>query len=130
MSAEQKLTKKEKAEVTRRPDERPNFLPAADIYETAEALILKMDMPGVSREHVDITVEKDQLTIVGKTDPEQTGSAVYRETRAGDYRREFTLTEGIDPDRISADLEAGLLTLTIPKAEKARPQKIPISAAG
>ena len=129
MSAEDKLAKKQQTEVARR-QQPASFQPAVDICETAEALILKFDMPGVSRENVDITVDKGMLTIVGKADPEQSGQAVYRETRIGDYQREFTLTEDVDAEHISAEMAAGVLTLTIPKPEKVKPKKIQIKATG
>ena len=129
MAAEDKLKKTQKAEVTRRT-EHPHFQPAVDICETAEALILTFDMPGVSKENVDITIDKGTLTIVGKAEPEQVGQAVYRETRVGDYQRQFTLTEDVDAEHITAEMNAGVLTLKIPKPEKAKPKKIQIKAAG
>ncbi len=130
MTAEDKLAKKQKAEVTRRAEPQAYFQPAVNICETGGELIVTFDMPGVSRDNVDITVDKEKLTVLGKADPEQAGRPVYRETRVGDYRREFTLTEDVNAERISAEMAAGLLTLKIPKAEKARPKKIQIQAAG
>lgn len=133
--AEDKLAKKQRTEVTRRGEQPPQqqqmfFQPAVDICETADELVATFDMPGVSKDNVDITVDRDKLTVVGKADPEQEGQAVYRETRVGDYRREFTLTEDVNAENITAEMAAGVLTLKIPKAEKAKPKKIQIKAAG
>jgi HSP20 family molecular chaperone IbpA len=86
-------------------------------------------MPGVAKENVDITVDKDMLTVVGRADPEEPGEAVYRETHIGDYRRQFTLSSDVDPQKISATMNAGVLTVEIGKAERARPRKIEITAA-
>ncbi|NLH42631.1 MAG: Hsp20/alpha crystallin family protein, partial [Planctomycetes bacterium] len=92
MVVEQKISKVEQPQVTRRADEERRFQPATDIIETAESVVLRLDMPGVSKENVDLTVDKDTLTIVGKTRPEESWEAVYRETYIGDYQRQFTLT--------------------------------------
>jgi HSP20 family protein len=126
----QELAQRAKAEVTRRETEnKPYFRPAADIHETADAVILTFDMPGVPSENIDLTVEKDTLTVTGKARPEEQGTAVYRETRVGDYRREFTLNENVDTDHITAEMKAGVLTVRIPKPEKAKPKKIKVAVA-
>ena len=129
MAAEEKLTRAEQAEVTRRGEEDRYFRPAADIVETAQAVIVTLDMPGVAKESVDITVDKDMLTVVGRADPEEPGEVVYRETHIGDYQRQFTLSSDVDPQKISATMNAGVLTVEIGKAERARPRKIEITAA-
>lgn len=125
------MTKKEETAVSRREPatQRATFVPAADILETRDAVILKLDMPGVSKEHVDITVDKGTLTIAGTCDSEESGTPVYRETRIGDYRRQFTLPEDVNPDRIGASMKAGVLTITLPKPEEVKPKKIKIAAA-
>jgi HSP20 family protein len=129
MAVEQRLAKPQKAEVVRREEQERYFQPAADILETTDNVILKFDMPGVAKENVDITVDKDTLTIVGKAEPEQQGNAVYRETHVGDYRRQFALSTDLDPDSITAAMNDGVLTLTIGKAKEAKPKKIQIAAA-
>ncbi|MBN1506940.1 MAG: Hsp20/alpha crystallin family protein [Sedimentisphaerales bacterium] len=130
MAAEQRLATKEKAEVVRREAQERYFQPATDILETTEGVTVKFDMPGVARENVDITVDKDTLTIIGKAEPEQKGNAVYRETYVGDYRRQFTLSADVDPDNITAEMNNGVLTVAIGKAEKAKPKKVKIAAGG
>jgi len=129
MVVEQRPTRAEQAQAVRRQDEDRQFQPATDIIETADAVVLKLDMPGVPKENVDLTVDKDMLTIVGKAQPEETGEAVYRETYVGDYRRQFTLTTDVDTGKIAAAMTHGVLTVKIPKAEQTKPRKIKIAAA-
>jgi HSP20 family protein len=132
MTAHDTLAKRDQAEVVRkeRKEETVFFRPATDVLETPEAVVLRFDMPGVSKDHVDITVDKGTLTVTGHADKEQTGQCVYRETRIGDYERQFTLTEDVDVDKVMAEMDAGVLTIHIPKAEKAKPKKIKVVANG
>ncbi len=129
MAAEQRPVKAEQADVVRREEQERYFQPATDILETAEGVTLKFDMPGVARENVDITVDKDTLTIIGRAEPEVEGNAVYRETYVGDYRRQFKLSTDMDPDNIVATVTDGVLTVAIGKAEQAKPRKVKIAAA-
>jgi len=132
MTAHDTLAKRDQAEVVRkeRKEETVFFRPATDVLESPDAVVLRFDMPGVSKDRVDITVDKGTLTVTGHADKEQTGQCVYRETRIGDYQRQFTLTEDVDVDRVTADMDAGVLTIHIPKAEKAKPKKIKVVANG
>jgi len=116
-------------EVTRREEQSRCFQPATDIIETPGAVLLKLDMPGVAKDDVDLTIDKDTLTIFGKAEPEQAGEAVYRETYVGDYQRQFSLTADLDPANITATMNHGVLTVQIGKAEKAKPRKIKIEAS-
>ncbi|RPJ27273.1 MAG: Hsp20/alpha crystallin family protein [Planctomycetaceae bacterium] len=129
MAAEQRPVKKEQAEVVRREEQERYFQPATDILETTEGVTLRFDMPGVAKENVDITVDKDTLTIVGKAEPEEAGNLVYRETYVGDYRRQFTLSTDMDPNNIAATMSDGVLTVAIGKAERSKPRKVQIAAA-
>jgi HSP20 family protein len=129
MATKHELAERQQAEVTRRQEQPAYYQPAVDVSETAEGLILRYDMPGVAKDNVDITLDKGTLSVTGKAQPEESGTAVYRETRVGDYRREFTLPEDVDPDRIVAEMNEGVLTVRIAKAEKAKPRKITIAAA-
>ena len=130
MTAHDTLAKRDQAEVVRKEskEETVFFRPATDVFETSEAVFLRFDMPGVSKDHVDITVDKGTLTVSGRADKEQTGQCVYRETRIGDYQRQFTLTEDVDVDHITAEMEAGVLTIRIPKPEEAKPRKIQVAS--
>ena len=132
MTAHDTLAKRDQAEVVRkeRKEETVFFRPATDVFETSEAVFLRFDMPGVSKDHVDITVDKGTLTVTGHADKEQTGQCVYRETRVGDYQRQFSLTEDVDVDKVTAEMDAGVLTIHVPKAEKAKPKKIKVLANG
>jgi len=129
MAAELKPRTAEQTQAVRREEQPRYFQPAADIAETADAVILKLDMPGVAKEDVDITIDKDMLSIVGKAQPEEAGEPVYRETYVGDYRRQFTLASDVNRNDISAAMSDGVLTVTIGKAEKIKPKKIKIAAA-
>ena len=129
MAVEQKTTAAEQSEATRRDGHARYFQPATDVIETADAVLLKLDMPGVAKENVDLTIDKDMLTIIGKADPEQAGEAVYRETHVGDYQRQFSLTADLDPGNITAKMNHGVLTVQIGKAERAKPRKVKIEAA-
>lgn len=128
MTAQETLAKKEHAEVVRREEQTEYFKPAVDIRETPEEVILQFDMPGVEKDNVDLTVDKGMLTVTGRADREQTGTAVYRETRVGDYRRQFNLTKDVNSNAITAEMEAGVLTVRIHKPEKAKPKRIKISS--
>jgi HSP20 family protein len=128
MAKKNELVERPQAQVTRREQPPQYFVPAVDVSETPEGLILRYDMPGVRKGDVDITLDKGTLSVTGKAQPEESGTPVYRETRVGDYHREFTLPEGVDPDRVMAEMNDGVLTVRIGKPEKAKPKKIAITA--
>ena len=109
--------------------ERPCYTPPVDIFETPEEVTLTADMPGVGKDDLDIAVERDLLTIRGrvKTEPPKDAELVYAEYRVGDYRRDFTLSDDIDREKISAEVKNGVLTLTLPKAERSKPRKISVA---
>ncbi len=130
-SREQELAHPQQTTVTRRErEEQPQqyFTPAVDISETPEGLVLRYDMPGVQKGNVDITVDKGTLIVTGKAEPEESGTPAYRETRIGNYRREFTLPDDVDADRITAAMNAGVLTVRIAKPEEAKPKRIQITS--
>jgi len=89
-----------------------------DIYETNDAMFIVADMPGVDQSAVDITLEKNVLTIKGTVEPEtpQNYSLAYAEYEIGDYERSFTLSNEIDQDNIEAKVNNGVLQLRLPKA--------------
>lgn len=102
--------------------------PAADIYEEENMFILKADLPGVSKEGLDVTVENNLLEITGKTDPELfIHTAESQEEGVYAYKRSFKIDRNIDTGRISASLEDGVLTLELAKSEEIKPKKIEIS---
>ena len=104
------------------------FIPKVDIFETDETVILLADMPGVSDDAVDITLEKNVLTIKGYSDDSTHENYVlaYSEYREGDYERTFALSDEVDRQKIEASMKDGVLKLTLPKAEEMRTRKIAV----
>ena len=104
------------------------YIPYADVYETDDALTVVMEMPGVDRKDVDISLENDVLRVQGTIDfgKYQGMEPVYTEYNVGHYGRSFALSNKVDQNQISAQLEDGVLTLTLPKAAEARPRRIAI----
>ncbi len=107
---------------------RVNYLtPLANILETKDGYVLEAEMPGVSKDGLDITVENGELTIVGRRAKTETrGREVYRESRVFDYRRTFELDSSIDTAHVTARIDQGVLTLQLPKAESVKPRKIAV----
>lgn len=106
------------------------FTPRADVFETQDTIIVLTDMPGVNENSIDITLEKNVLTIHGFTSPQaQEGlQLVYCECPEGNYRRVFALSEEVDRDGIQASIKNGVLKLILPKSVKARARKITVTA--
>jgi HSP20 family molecular chaperone IbpA len=105
------------------------FTPAVDIYETGDEIMMIVDLPGVKPEDLDIDLSEDTLTVVGKvTEVEEEGADLLVEYRVGHYYRSFLMTDVVDRASISANLTDGKLRLRLPKAAKAIPRKIPITA--
>lgn len=122
----------EETEGVERTRDREIFIPRVDIYETAETVVLIADMPGVSDEGVDITLEKNLLTIRGKvefTEPEGY-EATYTEYRVGDFERTFKLSDEVDRENIEATLKNGVLRLEMTKAAAAQSRKILVRTEG
>ena len=102
--------------------------PQATIRETKDGYVLQAEMPGVNKNGLEVSVESNQLTIVGRrSDPEVKADLVYRESRPRDFRRVFELDPTIDSARIEAKMDQGVLTLTLPKAERVKPKKIVVT---
>jgi HSP20 family protein len=104
------------------------FVPTTDIFETEDALTVVMEVPGVNKEAVDISVENEVLKIEAKIDPSKYDGMepLYTEYNVGHFARSFTLSNKIDQQQISAKLEDGILTLTLRKAKEAMPRKISV----
>ena len=103
--------------------------PPVDIYETQEGLIVKTDLPGVARDNMDIRVENNLLTIRANAAHGAPGDPIYREYGLVNFFRQFELNERVDQSKISAELNHGVLTLNLPKAEEAKPRKIDVKVA-
>jgi HSP20 family protein len=102
--------------------------PAVDIFETEEALVLRADLPGLPREAIEIHVEKGVLTIQGLSGEDASGEKLINEFVSGPYYRQFRISDTLDPQKAVADFKNGVLTLTLPRAEKAKPRRIEIAA--
>jgi len=102
--------------------------PMATVLENGDGYTLQVEMPGVNKEGLEMWVENNELTIVGRRSmPTVQGTLIHRETRRENFRRTFELDPSIDSAKISAKLEQGVLTLTLPKAEQVKPRKITVS---
>lgn len=99
--------------------------PAADIFDTGEAVEIRVDMPGVSRDQLRVTLERNELLVEGDVE-EGAGDPVGALRLPRRYRRLFALTDLVDREGISARLHDGVLELTLPKSERVRPRSIPI----
>jgi HSP20 family molecular chaperone IbpA len=104
------------------------FVPTADIFEADHALIVILEMPGVDKSNVEVSVEAAVLTVEGRLDfsKYEGMQPVYTEYNVGNYRRSFSLSSKIDQGKIAAEMQDGVLTLTLPKAEEAKPRRITI----
>jgi HSP20 family molecular chaperone IbpA len=104
-------------------------VPVVDIFETGEALTVSLEMPGVERKNVSVHLEDDVLRIDGQIDFSKYEGLdpVYTEYNIGHYSRSFAISEKVDRDRISAQLDDGVLTLTLPKAKEAMSRRIAIT---
>jgi HSP20 family protein len=131
MAAAQELAVRDKKElVTKEEKTAPGryYIPYADIYETDDALTVVMEMPGVEKNAVNVALENDVLRVDGQIDfsKYEGMEPVYTEYNIGHYTRSFTLSDKIDQEKISAQLDDGVLTLTLPKAKEAQPRRISI----
>jgi HSP20 family molecular chaperone IbpA len=127
----QELQVQEKREVERQQESTVParaFLPPTDIFESGDVLTIVMEMPGVDRKDVEVKVEDDILNVEGRLDfsKYEGMQPVYTEYNVGHYRRSFSLSSKIDQDRISAQMQDGVLTLLLPKAEEAKPRRISV----
>ncbi|HVS10955.1 MAG TPA: Hsp20/alpha crystallin family protein [Planctomycetota bacterium] len=106
------------------------YRPSVDIVESAEELTLYADLPGVSGEDIDIEFEQGVLAIHGQVSPRKPEGASYlhQEYGIGDFHRTFQVSEAIDPERIQAEHEAGVLVLHLPKTEAVKPRRIQIQS--
>ncbi len=132
MASEHELQVQQKREAEKKQESTVpgrRYLPVTDIFETEQALTVVLEMPGVGKGGVEVRAENDVLTIEGRVDSEryQGLQPLYIEYNVGDYVRSFQIPNAIDQTRISAELNDGVMTLVLPKAEKAKPRKIKIT---
>jgi HSP20 family molecular chaperone IbpA len=132
MAKTKELTVQEKKELVSKEEQTVPakfYLPYTDIYETRDSLTVVMDMPGVQRDKVEVTVEKDVLKVEGKIDFANYDrlDPLYTEYNVGHFTRSFNLSNKVDQKKISAKMEDGVLTLSLLKAKEAKPRQIKIS---
>jgi HSP20 family protein len=131
MANPQELAVREKKELATKEEKTvPGrfYVPHTDVYETEEALTVVMEMPGVDRKDVAVELKDDVLRVEGRIDfaKYEGMEPVYTEYNVGHWTRSFALSDRVDRERIAAQLEDGVLTLTLPKTAEARPRRIAI----
>ncbi|MDR4507710.1 MAG: Hsp20/alpha crystallin family protein [Candidatus Brocadiaceae bacterium] len=104
------------------------FIPKTDIIEREKSLVVIMDVPGVKKENINVTLENTILEVDAKIDfsPYENLNPVYSEYNVGHYTRKFTVSNIVDTEKIDASLADGVLTLTLPKVPEAQPRKIQV----
>lgn len=110
---------------------RPSVMPM-DAYRRGDTFTVRFDLPGVDPGSIDVTVEKDVLTVSAEREwnIDDETQVVASERRQGNYRRQLFLGKGLDADQVTADYDQGVLTVTIPVAEQAKPRKVAVTAGG
>lgn len=113
-----------------RPRQQPHVVPPVDVFENEHSITVLADLPGVPREQLQVRVDGEHLVLeaTASTSGPQDLELVYGEAQCPGYRRQFTLSRELDASRIEAQLRDGVLRLTIPKAEEARPRRIEVQA--
>jgi HSP20 family protein len=132
MADSQELAVREKRELASKEERTvPGrfYLPHTDVYETEDALTVVMEMPGVDRKDVEIELKDDVLRVEGRIDFAKYGGMepVYTEYNVGHFARSFALSDKVDQENIGAQLEDGVLTLTLPKVAEAKPRRIDLT---
>jgi len=116
-----------------RPNQEQNNLQSfvaapVNIFESKDGYILEAEMPGVNKEGLEVTLEGNEITITGHRTAENTeGQPLFRESTLSNFQRVFQLDPAIDTSKISAKMDQGLLTLTLPKSEQVKPRKIAVN---
>jgi HSP20 family protein len=105
------------------------YVPITDIYETEDALVVVMEVPGVQKKNLDVAIENDVLRVEGRIDFSNYDGLdpLYTEYNVGHFARSFTLSRKIDQQQISAQLDDGVLTLTLKKSAEAMPRQIKVN---
>lgn len=121
-------TEKKNAEVPPTTKGTRYFMPAVDIMENKDEIICIFDIPGADKEKINVNIEKDILTLSAEIESvlPETVKLIHREYKVGSYRREFTLGNIIDKNKINAKYKNGVLTVILPKAEEEKPKQIEI----
>ncbi len=131
MASAQELSVRDKKELATKEEKTipgRHYIPYGDIYETDEALAVVLEMPGVDKKDINVALENGVLRVDGQIDFAKYDGMepVYTEYNVGHYTRSFALSDKIDQEHISAQVDDGVLTLTLPKVKEAQPRRISI----
>ena len=131
MTASKKMKSSDTHEMQRLSEPDVYLQPAVDIYEEDSSITLQADLPGVSRDRLDVQVDGNALVIEGqaKLDMPEDMEALYADISTTRFRRQFTLSNGLETEQISAEIKDGVLTLHLPKRAELQPRKITVNAS-
>ena len=122
------LVRENGGRVTSRREGEKFITPPTSVSETTDGYLLELEMPGVSKDGLEISIENNELSILGRrSNPAIDGTPVHRESQPYNYRRWFEIDPSIDSAKIAARVSQGVVTLTLPKAEEVKPRKIKVS---
>ena len=125
-----KIARKENGALTAEQlDRRPVVAPPVDIYENRDEILVFADVPGARTDGITIRLEKNELYLHARREDAAAGTAVAGPGRAADYSRTFIVPRGIDAEKITADLTAGVLRIHLPKSDAVKPRKIEVRAS-
>lgn len=129
MSEKKEMKTREGGEMQSRSEQDVFLRPAVDIYEDGHAITVNADLPGVSRDRLDVQVDGNNLAIEGRAaiDMPEGMEALHADVRTTHFRRNFTLSNELDAGNISAEMKDGVLTLRLPKRAELKPRKIEIN---
>ncbi len=111
-------------------DESRILVPPVDIFETDEGLCVVADVPGVTKDAIDVSVDDEVLTIKAAAKSELPGTPVREEYELLNFYRQFQLSDAVDRENIQADLKHGVLVIRLPKKEAAKPKQIAVKVSG
>ena len=120
------ITKTEPVQPSAQPEER-FVVPSVDITETRDEFLLQADMPGVTKKSLEVLIEGHELTIMGRRPPAKPSQYLHRESNSAAFRRSFVLDPMIDGSRVTAQIDNGVLSVRLPKAEAVKPRKVAVN---
>jgi len=128
MSDKKELVKSDK-EMVEKSRRTPTMTPMVDIYENDDEILLHADMPGVEKDKITVNVDNGTLTITGVRELETKGAVTWEEFGNVEYKRDFSVPQSIDVEKVNAELKDGVLRLHLPKSEAAKPRQIEIKTS-
>jgi HSP20 family molecular chaperone IbpA len=130
MSESKEMKTQAQRELQNRSEQDVFLRPAVDIYEDDSGITLKADLPGVSRDRLDVQVDGNNLSIQGQAaiDMPEGMEALHADVGTTGFRRSFTLSNELEADKIAAEMKDGVLTLRLPKRAELQPRKIEVNA--